>query len=182
MAMTSPALLQLEKILLRRGLPISMFLVMSLALLGCQPSIEVLQPNSPLAPPTVSPEERGLAIMGVDFDPPLEGGQLLTTSGITLLVALENQGQQVEPVARVTARLYDPEALRGADLANETITVRSLAPGELRVVRFTQVTNLPVRPRYKLAVEVGPAPGERQRDDNVRTYDIVVHTSSGEAE
>ena len=113
--------------------------------------------------------------MGVDFDPPLEAGQILTSGGVTLLVALENQGRRTEPTARVTARLYDPESPRGADLASETITVRSLAPGELRVVRFTQVTDLPVRSRYKLAVEVSPVSGERELDDNVRMYDIIVH-------
>ncbi len=113
--------------------------------------------------------------MGVDFDPPLEGGQLLRTGGVTLLVAVENQGRVTEQAARMTARLYDPASPHGVDLASETITVRSLAPGELRVVRFTQVTDLPVRSQYKLAVEVSPAPGERELGDNLRTYDILVH-------
>jgi hypothetical protein len=161
--------------ILRRAISLLVLVAVSATLLGCQPSIEVVQPVSPLAPPTVMPEEHGLAIMGVDFDPPLEAGQILTSGGVTLLVALENQGQFTEPTARVTARLYDPESPRSADLASETITVRGLAPRELRVIRFTQVTDLPVRMRYKLAVEVSPAPGERELLDNVRIYDILVH-------
>jgi hypothetical protein len=175
MIMTFAALLPIGVLLLRRGLPSLVLFAVSVTLIGCQPSIEVLQPSSPLPPPTVAPDERGLAIMGVDFDPPLEAGQILSSGGVTLLVALENQGRQTEPVARVTARLHDPNSALEADLANETITVRSLAPGELRIVRFTQVNDLPVRSHYKLAIEVLPVPGERELDDNVRTYDIIVH-------
>jgi hypothetical protein len=174
MRMTFPALLPHGAFLLRGGLSLLVSIVASVTLLGCQPSIEVVQPASPV-PATVAPDERNLAIMGVDFDPPLEAGQVLAGSGITLLVALENQGRRAEPVARVTARLYDPDSQNSADLASETISVRSLAPGELRVVRFTQVNDLPVRARYKLAVEVSPLSGEHQLDDNVRTYDIIVH-------
>jgi hypothetical protein len=177
MRMTIPALLSLGAFPLRRGLLLLILIVAPVALLGCQPSIEVVQPASPVPAPTAALDERNLAIMGVDFDPPLEAGQILTGSGITLLVALENQGRQTEPAALVTAHLYDPDSVARADLAGETITVRSLAPGELRVVRFTQVNDLPVRTHYKLAVEVAPLPGERQVDDNVRTYDIIVHAA-----
>lgn len=175
MTMIFPVRLPAGAFLLRRMLSLMVLGVALVILPGCQPFIEVVQPGSPLPPPTVAPDERGLAIMGVDFDPPLEGGQLLTRPGVTLLVALENQGRQTEPVAQVTARLYDPDDALGSDLANETITVRSLTPGELRVVRFTQVRDLPVRQRYKLAIEVSPVPGEQERDDNVRVYDIIVH-------
>jgi hypothetical protein len=175
MTMTLSALLPADVFLFRRGLSLVISILALVTLIGCQPSIEVVQPGSPVAPPTVAPDERGLAIMGVDFDPPLEGGQLLRTGGVTLLVAVENQGRVTEQAARMTARLYDPASPHGVDLASETITVRSLAPGELRVVRFTQVTDLPVRSQYKLAVEVSPAPGERELGDNLRTYDILVH-------
>lgn len=175
MTMIPSALLPVGALLLRRSFPVVVLFVAAVALIGCQPSIEVLQPASPLPPPTVAPEERALAIMGVDFDPPLEAGKILKSGGVTLLVALENRGRQTEQLARVTARLYDPDSAMRTDLANETITVRSLAPGELRVVRFTQVNDLPVRSHYKLVIEVSPAPGERELDDNVRTYDILVH-------
>jgi hypothetical protein len=150
-------------------------------LMGCQPLIEVVQPASPLGsplmpPPTVAPDERGLAILGVEFDPPLEAGQILSRGGVTLLVALENRGLVAETSAHVTARLSDPDAIRPSDLARETITVRNLEPGELRVVRFAQVTDLPLRSRYTLTVEVLPVSGERDMDDNSRTYDIVVRS------
>jgi hypothetical protein len=175
MTMILSALLPACAVLLRRGAPLVVLSVISVTLLGCTPSIEVVQPVSPLPPPTVAPDERALAIVGVDFDPPLEGGQILSSGGVTLLVAVENRGQQVEPAARVTARLYDPASASSVDLVSETITARSLQPDEVRVVRFTQVNNLPVRSKYKLAIEVAPVPGERERDDNVRIYDIIVH-------
>ena len=49
MTMLFPALLPVGAFLLRRGLPLLVLLVTSVTLLGCQPSIEVVQPNSPLA-------------------------------------------------------------------------------------------------------------------------------------
>jgi hypothetical protein len=177
--MKQPALPAARRIPLPRVAATLLLVVASTILLGCQPLIEVVQPATPVASPVaVAPDERGVAIMGVDFDPPLEAGQLLATGGVTLLVAVENQGQVAEPSVRVTARLFDPDASpRAGDLANETITVKSLNPRELRVVRFTQVTELPIRERYKLTVEVMPVSGERERGDNVKTYDIIVRAA-----
>lgn len=179
MIMTVFALRSVRHVFARRAFTILRLILVSTVLLGCQPLIEVVQPPTPPVSPvaTVTPDERGVAIMGVDFDPPLDAGQLLQTGGVTLLVAVENQGQVVEPSVRVNARLFDPAAAgKVVDLANETVTIRGLEPGELRVVRFTQVTELPVRSRYKLVVEVTPVPGEAERQDNVKTYDIIVRS------
>ncbi len=185
MPMLQPAIRATGPLFLRRVALVSLLILVSTVLLGCQPLIEVVQPAAPgevgnavpvLA--TVAPDERGVAIMGIDFDPPLEAGQLIASGGVTLLVAIENQGQIVEPSVRVTARLFDPDApAKAGDLANETVTVKSLNPRELRVVRFTQVTELPLREHYKLLVEVTPLPGERERGDNVKTYDIIVRSA-----
>ena len=177
MPMTTPALQAPRRGLLRRVALISVLSIVSAILLGCQPLIEVVPPATPIASPvaTVAPDERGIAIMGIDFDPPLDPGQLLASGGVTLLLAIENQGRVVEPSVRVTARLFDPtDPSRVTDLANETVTVKQLNVGELRVVRFTQVSELPMRERYKLLVEVAPVPGERERADNVKTFDIIV--------
>jgi hypothetical protein len=178
--MTVFSLLPVRPVFLRRAATLAFLIFLSTILLGCQPFIEVIQPVSPVAAPvaTVAADERGIAIMGVDFDPPLEGGQLIAAGGVTLLVAVENQGQVMEPAVRVTARLLDPSApAKAGDLANETVTVRSLNPGELRVARFTQVTDLPVLPKYKLVIEAAPVPGETERLDNVKTYDIIVRAT-----
>ena len=160
----------------RRAVTLVLLVLVSTTLLGCQPLIEVVQPTSAVATlgpvtalATVAPDQRGVAIMGVDFDPPLEAGQLIATGGVTLLVAVENQGQIVEPSVRVTARLFDANApARAGDLANETVTVKGLNPGELRVVRFTQVTDLPIREKYKLLIEAAPVPGEEERGTTSR--------------
>lgn len=158
-----------------RALAVTVVLSAAVLLLGCHPSIEVIPPVAPLAIPTVQPEEHSVAIVGVEFDPPLEAAQILSSGGVTLLVAIENRGLATEPSLRVTARLVDPEAnVRPVDLMRETVAVRSLAPGELRVVRFTQVNQLPARSLYKLVVEAETAPGERVHEDNVRTFDIIV--------
>jgi len=164
---------------LRRTISVLPALLVVLALTACQPLIEVVQPAPDGAPAfslaTVTPDERGVAIMGVDFDPPLDAAQIMSNGGVTLLVAIENEGQVTEPLVRVSARLTDPQdGSTFSDLVNETITVRSLAPDEVRVVRFTQVTELPLRSHYKLTVEVLPIAGERDCDNNVKTYEILV--------
>ncbi len=164
----------------RRLLPILLALLAALALAACQPLIEVVQPApaaGPIAPlATVAPDARGVAILGVDFDPPLDAAQITSSGGVTLLVAIENEGLVAEPIVRVSARLSDPQDPSGSgELVNETISVRSLAPHEVRIVRFTQVTELPLRSHYKLHVEVVPVAGEHDRDNNVWTYDIIVH-------
>ncbi len=43
------------------------------------------------------------------------------------------------------------------------------------MVRFNQVTDLPVRERYKLLAELSPVRGEQVLSDNTRSFDILVH-------
>jgi hypothetical protein len=45
-------------------------------------------------------------------------------------------------------------------------------------VRFNQVTDLPVRERYKLVAELTPVQGERELSDNTRSFDILVHNAN----
>lgn len=165
--------------LLFRKLAGPVLLLASLWLTACQPFIEVVQPpTTPAGLATVVPADRAVGIIGVDFDPPLEYDQILTNGGVTLLVAIENRGRITESSIEVTARLRDPTAREeAADLLNETVTIRSLKPGEVRVVRFTQVTELPVRERYGLVVELGAVAGEVDLGDNVHSFDIVVRNA-----
>lgn len=153
-------------------------LLFSLAALpACQPSIEVLppRPSLPLPVATVAPAEHSVAIIGVDFDPPLDYAQIIASGGLTLLVAIENRGLLAEPYLEATARLLDPdEADVAAVLLDETLIARDLAPGEIRVLRFTQVRTLPPRTRYELVVQLSDVPGDVASEDNVRRYDILV--------
>lgn len=149
-----------------------------LALLACQPSIEVLQPQTPLPVATVAPAAHSIALIGVDFDPPLDYFRLMPNSGLTLLVAVENRGFMAAPYVEVRGRLLDPtEANVQAIILDEVIVVRDLAPGELRVVRFSEVRDLPIRARYELVVQVGHVPGDAVTEDNIRSYDILVRQS-----
>jgi hypothetical protein len=150
----------------------------SAALLACQPSIEIVQPvTAPIVSvTTVVPPAHDVAIMGVDFDPPLDYDQIVANGGVTLLVAVKNLGLTAESNLEVSARLFDPAgAGSSAELLNETARIRLLAPGEVRVVRFNQASDLPVRKQYELVVDLLPVPGERELRDNSRSYDILVH-------
>lgn len=155
-----------------------------LALLGvtvlwvaaCQPAIQVLPPQpEPLAIATVMPSSHALAIVGIDFDPPLQYEQIMAAGGVSLITAIQNQGQHAESNVSLTAQLYDPAA-RGkpTPLLNETVVIETLEPGDVRLVRFGQVTALPLRGRYKLVVQVSTVPGETDHSDNARIYEIVV--------
>lgn len=153
-------------------------IAISTALLGCQSSIEVVTPAvTPVIPAvTAIPQVHALAIIGVDFDPALDYDQIISNGGVTLLVAVENQGQVTETNVELKARLLDTaNEASPRELLNDTVILRSLASREVRVVRFNQVTDLPVRERYKLIAELSPVRGERELGDNVRSFDILVH-------
>ena len=153
-------------------------IAISATLLGCQSSIEVVTPAvSPTLPVvTAVPQAHAVAIIGVDFDPALDYSQILSNGGVTLLVAVENLGLATETNVELNARLLDTADEAGPrELLNDTVLIRSLAPREVRVVRFNQVTDLPVRERYKLVAELSPVLGELELSDNARSFDIVVH-------
>ena len=154
---------------------IIILLVALFGLTGCVPRLEVLQ--SPVATPlpvaTVAPAKHALAILGVDFDPSLDVAEMLSNGGVTLLVAVQNCGLEPESNVYVTARLMDASG-SSLELLVETMVLYTLAPGEVRVVRFTQVSNLPRRESYKLFVHVEPVQDESETTDNSRSYDIVV--------
>ena len=154
----------------------AIFLMLALLLASCTPSLEVV-PNStaPLTPvSTVTPQQHDLAIVAVDFDPPLDFAQIRNNGGVTLLVAVENRGQSAEVDVRITAQLQDPnDQLR--ELSREAVIVGQLNAGALRMVRFTQVSDLPLRERYRLVVSVEAVGGENDIANNSRSYDIVIH-------
>ncbi len=128
---------------------------------------------------TVAPPEHGIAVLAIDFDPPLDSDEILTSSGVTLLVAVENQGTSDEQDVPVKALLLDvSDNATERELFDETVTIPSLEGGELRVVRFTQVSQVPLLESYRLLVRVEPVPGEVDLRDNTRTFDIVVHSKN----
>jgi hypothetical protein len=164
--------------IVRRFIPGLVLILVSTTLLACQSSIEVVQPAARSAVPvaTIAPFAHAMAIMCVDFDPSLDYSEITSNGGVTLLVAIKNLGLTTEPKVQVKARLLDPvDPGKPVELLNEAVIAKSLSPGEVRVVHFTQVSDLPLRQRYKLEVELAPVPGERDLSDNSRSYDILVH-------
>jgi hypothetical protein len=163
---------------LRCTIAVPILIIVCLTLLGCQSSIEIVTPAATSVLPIVTavPQAHAVAIVGVDFDPALDYNQILSNGGITLLVAVENRGLTAETNVVLEARLLDMADKAGPrELLNDMVTIRSLAPGEVHVVRFNQVADLPVRERYKLVTELSPVRGERELSDNVRSFDILVH-------
>ena len=160
---------------LRVGLGAVLFLL-ALLLAACAPSLEVVPDRrAPLTPvSTVTPQQHDLAIVAVDFDPPLDFAQIRNNGGVTLLVAVENRGQSTEADVRITAQLQDPND-RLRELSSEAVMLGQLNAGALRMVRFTQVSDLPLRERYRLVVSVEAVAGETDIANNSRSYDIVIH-------
>ncbi len=152
-------------------------IVLTLGVTACLPGVQVIRPAeevSPLPLPTAVPMPHNVAIVGVDFDPPLNGNVGLQ-NGVTLLVAVANRGLNTEPVVNVTTRLLDP-LLEGAgeDLQHETVILRDLAPDEVRIVRLATVSDLPARNRYQLVIQIAPLNDEGDLGDNVQVYDVLV--------
>lgn len=154
------------------------FLAVALfALTGCASGVTVsTRPSStPLAVSTVEPEPHDLAIIGVDFDPSLEYEQVVADGGVSLMVAVQNSGLEDAFDVQVTARLIDPEDDMGrGELLNETVTLGSVAGGELAIVRFPQVSMLPLRPRYRLEIQIAAITDEHDLSDNFRAFDITL--------
>jgi hypothetical protein len=123
-------------------------------------------------------EEHDLAVLAVDFDPPLNYQEILARKsrgeGITLLVAVENTGVSTERNVLVRARL--------SERSGETVyvekqgTIETIAPGEIRIVHLRD-TDIPFSFEYTLSVSVSPVVGETRIDDNFKTYDLLITQS-----
>ncbi len=121
-------------------------------------------------------ETHDMAITAIDFDPALKGGSSLPTDNITLLVAVENRGSEVERDAVVEAALVGSPDMNV--LVTSQATIKEIVPGESQVVRFSNFSSIPLRSAYSLRVEVQPVPGEFAKANNTRTYKLEVTVSS----
>jgi len=88
--------------------------LMALCMSGCI-RIQVIDRTPSIAQPTPSRQvelldEHNLAVLAVDFDPPLEYKEIVSSKnrgeGITLLVAIENTGSVAETDVVVEVELY----------------------------------------------------------------------------
>lgn len=124
------------------------------------------------------PQEHDLAVLAVDFDPPLDYQEIVTRKsrgeGITLLVAVENTGVSTERDVLVQARL--------SERSSETMyvekrgTIEIIAPGEIKIVHLRD-TDIPFSFEYTLSVFIVPVVGETRLDDNSKTFDLLITQS-----
>jgi len=146
--------------------------MVALSLTGCI-KIEVIDHQDKADTATSpTPDEHDLAILAIDFDPPLDDYEQLLNDpeGITLMIAVENTGLSTENDGLVKTQLTADEG--ETILLERSVEITSIAPGETRVVRFTQIPCPPYRATYQLFVEVVQVPGETNLANNSRTYEL----------
>jgi hypothetical protein len=125
------------------------------------------------ASPLPGVEHHNLAVLTVDFDPPLDYQQLIVhRQSVTLLVAVENTGSHTQRDVTVRAELSTPEDTEL--LLTRGASVESIAPGEIQVVRFARLGEIPYHQIYHLEVIVDPVEGERDLSDNLKAFDIQI--------
>lgn len=118
-------------------------------------------------------DKHDLAVLAIDFDPPLEYEQLvISKEGITLLVAVENSGSNNENNVAVQAELSTDDG-QTVILSDESL-ITSIAPGEITIVRFKSQRDVPYRAAYQLKVSVVPVTGEARITNNQKSYDLYI--------
>jgi hypothetical protein len=171
----------------QRRLSLALVLILlaaSPALAGCA-QVQVIDADRPTETPTPyseltsQREPRDLAILGIEFNPPLRYEEVVAAGRMTMLVAVENRGLLAEANVQVEARLVG--AGDSDLLADRTEQLDVIAPGEVRLVRFDSLSLVPYRPSYLLTVIVSPAAGEANLADNQRTYKLSVSVPSASA-
>lgn len=136
------------------------------------PSVDALTTSTPALPPGGG--EHNLAVMAVEFDPPLSYEQLIARRrSVALLVAIENKGTRTERDVSVRVQLSTEE---DADLLlTQGASVASIAPGEIQVVRFSRLGEIPYHQSYRLEVAVDAVEWESNLSDNLKAFDIQIH-------
>jgi hypothetical protein len=151
----------------------------SLSLAGCAEikivdrtpdSLNTLSLSSKVVTPV---EEHDLAVLAIDFDPPLDYEQIVVEGEqATLLVAVENIGLQTEADVKVKARLSGNED--DTPILERTCHIGAIAPGQIKIARFKDISRIPYRQEYLLKVWVLPVSGEIGVANNQRSYDLYI--------
>jgi hypothetical protein len=171
-----------EANMLSRKCQVAAFVVLSLVLMflgGCV-DIQVID-RTPSTPDPSSPVEgeevdkHDLAVLAVDFDPPLEYEEIVARKdrgeGITLLVAVENTGASSEQDVGVEVELCKDQG--ETVFLHKQGSIEAIAPGEIKIIRFKD-TEIPFSYEYLLRVQVVPVFGEARLRDNQRSYDLLI--------
>jgi len=167
----------------RRSNRIVLWLTSTLALMllfvaGCA-EVEVIDTTPAAGPvevftsPLAEHNKHDLAVITVEFDPPLEYEQLIARrQSVALLVVVENTGTTTEREVVVEAKLTSPKNSKLA-IAQEA-TVGSIAPGEIRIVRFGRLDDIPYQETYRLEVAVEAVDGETNLGNNQKAFEIQI--------
>lgn len=172
-AEVGPALL-LRRITIGRLTEWLRLVVALVAVAGC--AVEVrgsLPPPLVVLPSPGAGERHDLALVSLTFDPPLHTiTSIAEARQAQLVAAVDNRGTQREEGIVVTAVLRTLESgeIRGV----QTRTIGQLAPGEVRVVYFGYIENLPYADQYAITVQVAPVSGELNVDNNAGTLFVTV--------
>jgi len=158
----------------------AIMMLASLSLAGCA-GVEIVD-RPPVSPDTLSlskvktpVDEHDLAVLAIDFDPPLEYEQIMVKGEqATLLVAVENIGLQAEVDVRVKARLSAQDD--DTPILEKTCHIDTIAPGQIKIARFKDISRIPYRQAYRLQVWVLPVLGEIGMANNQRSYDLYINT------
>lgn len=150
----------------------------SLSLAGCA-GVEIVD-RAPVSLDTMSlskvrtaVDEHDLAVLAIDFDPSLDYEQIMVGGEqATLLVAVENIGLQTEADVKVKARLSTYED--DTPILEKTCRIDIIAPGQIKIARFKDISRVPYRQAYRLKVWVLPVPGEVGMANNQRSYDLYI--------
>lgn len=128
-----------------------------------------------LTPLEEQQDEHNLAVLAVDFDPPLEYDEIVARKergeGITLLVAVENTGAMAEQSVSVEVELSKDHG--NTLFLHKQEIIDTIAPGEIKLVHFED-TEIPFSYEYQLRVRVEPVGAETRLMDNEKTYDLLI--------
>ena len=127
----------------------------------------------PLQMNTAIAEEHDLAVLAIDFDPPLEYKEIIKKEGrLTLLVAVENTGICTENDVQVGAELSIDKGR--TVIITQTGSIETIAPGEIKIIRFHGLRQIPIRTNYLLTVWVTPVKGEAHTANNQKRYELQI--------
>ena len=130
-------------------------------------------PEPFVSPLAADPSRHDLAILGLEFDPPLDYQQLiLRQQSVALLVVIENAGTVTERDLVIEARLTTPDDEE--PVLTQKATVTSIAPGEIQIVRFDPMHKIPYHATFNLAVNIVPVDGEANTTNNAKAFEIQI--------
>lgn len=117
--------------------------------------------------------ERDIAVLAVDFDPPLNLLKMpIGSQEVTLQVAIENKGYRKESNIQVTVKLLGNELTDV--IKQETQNIDNLPPGGIKILQFRSLLSVPYRSKYRLEIEASPVPNETLLTNNRKSYDIQI--------